>query len=206
MRLRLVPQERAFFDHFRADIENCAAGVAALAAMLRDYQDLKDHAARIHDFEHEGDRITSDIFALLNRTFVTPFEREDIIALASIVDTILDQVDEVATMLVLFGIKQPSVYLLEASDLLVQAVGALAAAIDRLEPLSGIAPRVTQVHQIENEADGLYQNAIAELFLPDTYTPLEVIKWMRLFDLMERAFDKCEDAGNVLQNLVLKNG
>jgi len=82
----------------------------------------------------------------------------------------------------------------------------LAAAIDRLESLKGLHPHVEEVHRLEHEADDLYHNAIAELFLPDTYTPIDIIKWKSLYDLMERAFDKCEDVANVLENVVLKNG
>jgi uncharacterized protein len=206
MKLRLVPQERAFFDLFRQDIATCKAGVDVLCAMLRDYRDLRRHAQRMHEIEHEGDRITSEIFALLNRTFVTPFEREDLIMLGSIIDTVLDQVDEVAIMLVLYGIKLPSPYLLEASTLLGRTVDELVAAISKLESFKGISPHVAEVHRLETEADHLYFNALADLFVPDAYTPLEVIKWNRLYDLMERAFDKCEDVGNALENVVLKNG
>jgi uncharacterized protein len=206
MKLRLVPQERAFFDLFRQDIATCKAGVDVLCAMLRNYRDLKRQAERMHEIEHEGDRITSEIFALLNRTFVTPFEREDLITLGSIIDTVLDQVDEVAIMLVLYGIEQPTPYLLEASTLLGRTVDELVAAIGKLESLKGISPHVTEVHRLETEADDLYYNALADLFVPDAYTPLQVMKWNRLYDLMERAFDKCEDVGNVLQNVVLKNG
>jgi predicted phosphate transport protein (TIGR00153 family) len=205
MKLRLLLEERGFYDLFRQDIAACQHGVAALNAMLHTYQDPRDAARRIHAIEREGDRVTGELFVLLNRTSVTPFEREDIIALSSIIDDVLDAVDEVATMLGLYGIKQPSVYLLEASALLTLAVNALAAAIDRLDSLKGIAPLVAEVHRVEEEADGLYHNAIAELFLPDAYSPLDVMKWTRLYDLMERAFDTCEDVSNVLQNVVLKN-
>lgn len=205
MRLRLVPEERAFYDLFQQDIAACKRGVSALRAMLHDFRDIKEKARQIHEIEHEGDRITAEIFALLQRTFITPFEREDIIALGSIIDDVLDQVDEVATMLVLYGIAQPLVYLLEASELLERAIGALVSAIDRLQSLSGVESFVEEVHRLETEADGLYQNAIAELFLPNTYPPLDVMKWTRLYDVMERAFDKCEDVANVLENLVLKN-
>ncbi len=206
MPLRFVPQERAFFDLFRRDIAACREGVTLFADMVRDYQNLKSKAARIHEIEHEGDRVTGEIFALINRTFVTPFEHEDIIALGSIIDTVLDGVDEIATMLVLYNVAQPSVYLLEASTLLVRTVDELVAAIALLESLKGLHPHAEAVHHMEQEADGLYYNAIAELFLPDTYPPIEVIKWKSLYDLMERAFDKCEDVGNVLENVVLKNG
>ena len=158
------------------------------------------------EIEHSGDAITAEIFGLINRTFVTPFEREDLIALGSIIDTVLDQIDEVATMLVLYNVPQPSVYLLEASTLLSRAVDELVAAIDLLESLKGLHPHVEEVHRLEQEADQLYYNAVAELFLPDAYTPLDVVKWKSLYDLMERAFDKCEDAANVLENVVIKNG
>jgi predicted phosphate transport protein (TIGR00153 family) len=205
VKLRLLPEERGFYNLFRQDISACQSGVAALNAMLHNYQEPREAARRIHAIEREGDRVTGELFLLLNRTFITPFEREDIIALSSIIDDVLDAVDEVATMLSLYGIKQPTVYLLEASALLTLAVNALAAAIDRLDSLKGIAPLVAEVHRVEEEADGLYHNAIAELFLPDGYSPLDVLKWTRLYDLMERAFDTCEDVGNVLQNVVLKN-
>lgn len=206
MPFRFVPQERAFFDLFRRDIAICKEAATLFAEMVRDYRNVKEQANRIHDIEHTGDDTTSEIFALINRTFVTPFEREDLIALGSIIDTVLDQIDEVATMLVLYGIQQPSVYLLEASTLLTRAVDELVAAIGLLESLKGIHPHVEEVHRLEHEADQLYYNAVAELFLPDAYTPLDVIKWKSLYDLMERALDKCEDCSNVLENVVLKNG
>ncbi|MGH2409489.1 MAG: DUF47 domain-containing protein [Chloroflexota bacterium] len=205
MKLRLIPEERAFFGLFRADMAACQAGVDALAAMLHEYQQPKEKARRIHELENDGDRITGEIFALLNRSFITPFEREDIITLASIIDDVLDAVDEVATMLVLYGISQPTVYLLEASTLLVAAVKALVSAVDRLETLDGITPFTDEVHQLEEEGDGLYHNAIAELFLPATYPPIEILKWNRLYDLMEQAIDRCEDVANVVRNVVLKN-
>jgi predicted phosphate transport protein (TIGR00153 family) len=206
MKLRLGPEERAFYDLFRRDIANCNVAVTALRTLLHDFRNLKEGARKIHDIEREGDRHTVEIFALLNRGAMAPFGREDIIALAGIVDDVLDQVDEVATMLALYSVGQPTVYLLEASVLLDDAVGSLVAGIDRLESLKGIAPYVAEVHRLETEADGLYHNAIAELFLPNTYPPIEVLKWTRIYDAMEKAFDACEDAGNILENLVLKNG
>jgi predicted phosphate transport protein (TIGR00153 family) len=205
VRLRLIPEERAFYGLFRGDIAACKAGVDALAAMLHDYKQPKEKARHIHELENEGDRITREIFALLNRSFITPFEREDIITLGSIIDDVLDAVDEVATMLVLYGITQPTVYLLEASALLVRAVDSLVAAVNLLESMQGITPLANEVHRLEEEGDGLYHNAIAELFLPETYAPIDVLKWNRLYDLMEQAIDRCEDVANVLQNVVLKN-
>jgi predicted phosphate transport protein (TIGR00153 family) len=195
---------QAFYQLFRRDIATCKSGATALLAMVHNFREPKDWARRIHEIENEGDTITEEIFALLFRSSSTPFEREDIIALGSIIDDVLDAVDEVATMLNLYGIKAPSVYLLEASTLLVQAVESLTLALDGLEMGEDIEPQVQEVHRLETDCDGLYHNAIAELFLPGVYAPIEVIKWNRLYDLMERALDKCEDVGNVLHNIVLK--
>jgi predicted phosphate transport protein (TIGR00153 family) len=206
MPLRLIPQERRFFELLRRDIAACQQGVLALNAMLGEYRDLKAKAARIHEIEHEGDRITAELFMLLNRTFVTPLEREDLIALSGIIDNVLDKIDEVAAMLVLYGVAHPTPYLRQAGEVLAQAVEALVKAIDCLERLRDMQPFLSEVHQVENEADGLYHNAIAELFLPDTYPPLEVIKWKSIYDCMEEAFDTCEDVANVLANVALKNG
>jgi predicted phosphate transport protein (TIGR00153 family) len=197
-------EQAAFYQLFRRDIAACKAGATALLTMVHNYRDPRDWARRIHEIENDGDNITEEIFALLIRSTATPFEREDIIALGSIIDDVLDAVDEVATMLSLYGIKAPSVYLLEASTLLVQAVENLAIAIDRLETGEDLEPQVQEVHRLETDCDGLYHNAIAELFLPGTYSAIDVIKWNRLYDLMENAVDKCEDVGNVLHNIVLK--
>lgn len=194
----------AFYELFRRDIAACKAGATALLTMVHEYKDPRNWARRIHEIENDGDNITEEIFALLIRSITTPLDREDMIALGSIIDDVLDAVDEVATMLNLYGIKTPSVYLLEASTLLVEAVESLAIAIDRLETGQDFEPQVQNVHRLETECDSLYHNAIAELFLPDTYAPIEVIKWNRLYDLMENALDKCEDVSNVLHNIVLK--
>jgi uncharacterized protein len=206
MRLPLLPLEQRFYDLFRQDIATCTVGVDALDALLRDYRELRQRAARLHEIEHEGDRITGEIFTLLSRTFMPPFEREDVIALGRSIDSVLDQVDEVTTMLVLYRVEQPTPYLLEATALLARAVAALSQAIDRLDSLTGIEPHVAEVHRLETEADNLYQKAIADLFLDGTYQPMEVIKWNRLYDLMERAVDRCADVANVLRGVVLNNG
>jgi predicted phosphate transport protein (TIGR00153 family) len=205
MRLPLLPQEQRFYDLFRQDIATCTVGVDALDALLRDYRDLRQRAARLHEIEHEGDRITGEIFTLLSRSLMPPFEREDVIALGRSIDSVLDQVDELATMLVLYRVEQPTPYLLEATALLARAVAALSQAIDRLDSLTGIEPHVAEVHRLETEADNLYQKAIADLFLGGAYQPMEVIKWNRLYDLMERAADRCADVANVLRGMVLNN-
>jgi predicted phosphate transport protein (TIGR00153 family) len=205
MRLRLMPRERVFYELFNEDIGNTMAGAVALADMLRRFENVKAKAAAITEIELEGDRITHEIFRKLNATFVTPIEREDIIALASILDSVVDLIEETAIMLVLYNVKAPSVFLLEASTLLVASVEQLQFAVHGLERLKGLKPFIVEVNRIENEADGLYRNAISELFSQGLYDPLEVIKLYRLYDLMEKAFDKCEDVANVIENLVMKN-
>jgi len=196
--------ERGLLELFRLDIAASKAGVAALDALLRDFKHAKARSTAIHEIEREGDGHTAAIFALLRRAAPLPLDRADVIALGSIIDDVLDGIDEVAIMLVLYGVSQPSVYLLEANSLLCSAVDALSEAINRLDTLEGIVPFVERVHELETEADGLYHNAIAELFLPNAYSAVDVVRWKSIYDLMEQTLDKCEDASNVLENLVLK--
>ena len=205
VRLKPFRADRVFYDLFKQDIANIAVGVDALSEMLRNYQNIRARADAIADLEHDGDRITHEIIRRLNVTSTPPIAREDIIALASILDSVLDLAEEIAAMLVLYNVRVPSVYLLEASTLLVAAVDQLRQAIDGLEGLKGLDKHWIEVHRIENEGDALYRNAISELFSKGVYEPIEVIKWNRIYDLMESAFDKCEDVANVIENLVIKN-
>ncbi len=205
MRLSLLPKEREFYVLFQRHAANIVVAATALADMLRNYDGVRAKAAHIAEVEHEGDRITHEIFHRLNVTFVTPIEREDIVALASIMDSVTDLIEEIAAMLVLYNVRVPSVYLLEASTLLVTAVEQIDQAVHGLEELRGLNPYVIEINRIENEGDGLYRNAISELFTKGVYEPLDVIKWNHLYALMEKAFDKCEDVANVIENLVIKN-
>jgi predicted phosphate transport protein (TIGR00153 family) len=205
VRLSLLPKERDFYLMLQKHAANIVVGAKALAEMLRNYDCVRAKAARIAEIEHEGDRITHEIFHRLNVTFVTPIDREDIVALTSMMDSVTDLIEEVAAMLVLYNVDVPSVYLLEASTLLVTAVEQIELCTQGLEVLKGLDKHVIEINRIENEGDGLYRNAISELFTKGVYEPLEVIKWNHLYALMEKAFDKCEDVANVIENLVIKN-
>ena len=205
MHLSLLPKERYFYVMLERHAANIVVGAKSLSEMLRNYDGVRAKAARIAEIEHEGDRITHEIFHRLNVTFVTPIEREDIVALTSMMDSVTDLIEEVAAMLVLYNVEVPSVYLLEASTLLVTAVEQIEQATQRLEELRGLNEHVIEINRIENEGDGLYRNAISELFTKGVYDPLEVIKWNHLYALMEKAFDKCEDVANVIENLAIKN-
>jgi len=204
VRLSLIPEQRIFYTYFVDDATNAATAAVALRDLLRSFTDMRTQVERITALETEGDTITRRIFAKLNRTFITPFGREDIIALASIMDDVVDLIEEIAVMLLLYNVRQPTVYLLEGGELLVKATEQLKDAMDHLARPEGLEVHWEEVHRIENEADVLYRNAIAELFMPGA-DALEVIKWNRIYDLMEKAFDKCEDVANVIENVALKN-
>jgi len=205
VRLSLLPKERDFYLMLQKHAANIVVAARALAEMLRNYDGVRAKAAHIAEIEHEGDRITHEIFHRLNMTFVTPIDREDIVALTSMMDSVTDLIEEVAAMLVLYNVDVPSVYLLEASTLLVTAVEQIELCTQGLEVLKGLDKHVIEINRIENEGDGLYRNAISELFTKGVYEPLEVIKWNHLYALMEKAFDKCEDVANVIENLVIRN-
>jgi uncharacterized protein Yka (UPF0111/DUF47 family) len=177
----------------------CQSAVTALAAFLRDYRDLEARAAAIHAIEHQGNTLTGALVASLRRGEGSPLAARDVCALARGIDDVLDGIDAVATMLVLYHVAQPSVYLREAVRLLDHAVEALAPAIDAVGMPTVLESHTAAVHRLEVEADGLYHNAIAELFLPNAYPAIEVIKWRAILDVMERTIDRCEDLSIVLE-------
>jgi predicted phosphate transport protein (TIGR00153 family) len=135
VRLSLLPKERDFYVMLQRHAANIVVAAQALSAMLRNYECVRAKAANIAHIEHEGDRITHEIMHRLNVTFVTPTDREDIVALASMMDSVTDLIEEIAAMLVLYNVQVPSVYFLEASTLLVTAVEQIEQTINGLEEL-----------------------------------------------------------------------
>ncbi len=158
----------------------------------------------IKDLEHQGDDLTHEIVRTLNRTFVTPFDREDIYDLAAGLDDILDYIEEVADTTNLYGITTIPEPARELARLLAQAVAQLEQAIGKLESGKGGDEHVIEVHSLEDVGDSISRRAIAELF-SGQHPPLEVIKLKDLYGLLEDALDRCEDVANVLEGIAIKN-
>ena len=204
MRLRLIPRDEHFYDLFIDDAANMVTAARLLEAMLRDYDQLDQRAREIRDAEHAGDEITHDIGHRVEHTFVTPFDREDIIALISGLDDVVDFIEEVADTFVLYRIKAPTPTAIRQASIVVAQCEQLHEALQHLRSYGGIERYWIEVHRLENEGDQVARAAIADLF-SDGSEPMEVIKWKEIYGLLEATIDKCEDVANVIERIVLKH-
>jgi len=203
----LFPHSTDFYDLFERSAAKAVEGAQLLEALIKSFDDVSLKAKRIKDVEHEGDLITHETIEKLNKTFVTPLDREDIHGLICSLDNILDHVEAAADKLSLYRINEikPDAALL--TDILLHAVQEVQKTVAQLRHLKGgnsILQHCIEINRLENEGDFVYRSAIAKLFEPNA-NPLEVIKWKEIYDCIENAVDRCEDAANVIEGIVLKN-
>jgi hypothetical protein len=199
-----APREREFFDLFEEAGANIVRASELLERMLRDWPDGAELARDVVVCEQEGDRITHDIIQRLNSTFVTPIDREDIYALASALDDIVDFIEEVSDFLGLYKIEAPMDQATDLARILHQATRSLAGAIPRLRTFKDIHHFTVEVNQLENEGDRVVRQALSSLF-ERGIDPMLVIRWKDIFERLEDAIDACETTANVLEGIVIKN-
>ena len=200
----LVPNERVYFELFEEAGRNVLHSAELLDTMLSDYPDSKHLAADIKHCEHEGDRITHDIIDRLNHTFVTPIDREDILALASALDDTVDYTEEVADYLGLYRIEAPMEQAIQLAGVLHAAAGEIAEAIPQLRGFRDISRHTVEINRLENEGDQITRGAMASLF--DTgIDPMVVIRWKDLFERLKAAIDATERVANIMEGVVIKN-
>jgi predicted phosphate transport protein (TIGR00153 family) len=204
MRLPLIPREEKFFDLFVDDARNVLAAARLLEEFFRNYDDRERIASQLRDAEHEGDQIAHDIGHRLEATFVTPFDREDIHALISRLDDILDLIEEVADTCILYGIDRPTEVAAQQAEIIVRQCEQIERALGKLRAFKGLEEHWIEVHRLENEGDRIGRKAVAQLFTNGTQ-PLDVIKWKDIYALAEDAIDACEDAANVIERIVVKH-
>jgi uncharacterized protein len=202
--LSFIPRERRFYDLFEQQAATIIRSAGLLEQALADVANLATCQREIKALEHQGDEITHEIVSTLNRTFVTPFDHEDIYALASGLDDILDYIEEVADTANLYGITTVPEPARELTRLLTLAVAQLEQAIGKLESGKGIDEHSAEVHRLEDVGDSTSRRAIAELF-SDQHPLIEVIKLKDLYGLLEDALDRCETVANVLEGIATKN-
>jgi uncharacterized protein len=204
MPFQVIPKEQAFFDLFQRAGANVAHAAADLADLTGDLSGAEAKAERIKGLEHEGDELTHQILALLNTTFVTPFDREDIYRLASTLDDILDAIEAVSDMLVLHGVDETLPELHQQATVLVRATEAMQLALAQLRSLTDLNGHLVEINRLENEGDRVYRKTVAHLFSGD-FKAMDVLKWKDLVDQMEEAIDGCEDIANVIESVALKH-
>jgi predicted phosphate transport protein (TIGR00153 family) len=200
----LVPRDRQYFDLFEEATGNVLRAAELLDEMLVTFPEHGDLAREILICEQEGDRITHDIIRRLNETFVTPIDREDILALASALDDIVDYTEEVADYLGLYKIEAPMDQSLQLSRVLREACRQLVQAMPRLRGFGDMSHYIIEIHRLENDGDRITREAVASLF--DTgVDPMVVIRWKDIFERLENAIDATEHAANILEGIVIKN-
>ncbi len=204
MRLPLVPRERRFYDLFEQQVAAIVSAAELLVGVLADGCDRATRREEIKEWEHHCDEVTHEVVRTLNRTFVTPFDREDIYALASGLDDILDYVDEVATTIVLYRITTIPEAAGRMGQLILDAAREVRSAVGKLETLTGLEPHWIEIHRLENLGDRVSREAIAELF-DGHLEALEVVKLKDLYGQLEAGLDRCEDVANVIESITIKN-
>ncbi|MBF8259042.1 MAG: low-affinity phosphate transport protein of unknown function DUF47 [Actinobacteria bacterium] len=202
---RILPTDHAFFDMFEKASQNIQVGAEILKDLLDNFIDIKEKARQIEEVEHKGDTITHDIVRKLNTTFITPIDREDILALASALDDIIDLIHAAATRIVLFKITESTSQAKELGFLILKSVRELNRGISLMRSkMNEVYDHCVEVNSLENEADRVCRDAIAYLFEHEK-DPITIIKWKEIYETLETATDRCEDAANVLEGVALKN-
>jgi uncharacterized protein len=202
---RFLKKDEKFYRIFSQMTVHILQAAEILQIMVTEPDsDLQSLAAKIKDLEHRGDELTHTVIGELNKTFITPIDREDIHDLSMALDDVLDLIDGTARTLVLFQIRVPIRAIPEMAAILLSQVKEIAAAVSSLQDNDHVLERCVEINRLENDADRLFQTAVASLF-QEVKDPIDVIKRKEVIDSMERATDKAEDVSNVLETIVVKN-
>jgi len=202
----LIPKEERFFQLFKDMTANIIEGAKLLKEMLDTFENPGEMQKKIKDIEHKGDSITHEIIQKLNKTFVTPLDREDIYSLASKLDDILDLIDASAQRLIMYNVEYIPSQAKSLGFIILQSCLAVDKAVAMLGKNTNeqIFQACVEINALENEADRVSREAIGHLF-DNEKDPIQLIKWKEIYETLEKATDKCEDAANILESVVVKN-
>ena len=202
---RLIPREQKFYDDFQALADELRTGARLLEEMLAPDHPIWDKAEEIKAVEHKCDFVTHEILKRLNRTFVTPLDREDIHALARSLDDVMDAIDAAATLVALYRLDRVRFGARELAKIITTSAEEVRLALQALEQKKGLITHAVEINRLENEADRIHQGAVMRLF-DEERDPILVMKWKEALDFLEDATDRCEDVANVLEGVVVKHG
>jgi uncharacterized protein len=200
----LIPREVRFFDLFDKQSEHIIHAASVLHELVHNFADARAKAHAIKEIEHQGDLITHEIVKRLNTTFITPIDREDVHALATRLDDVLDYIEAAAERLVVYRIKEPTSACRAMAEVIVQQTHSMDRAIKCLRTMDpSFHEHAVEVNRLENTADALLRDSLAALF-EEQGDPIEVIKWKEIYETMEIVTDRCEDVANVIEGIILK--
>jgi len=200
--------DKAIIDVLGEQAQNLVKATSALVELMTKYENVTENISKITDMEHEGDEIAHKLFNIIDQTFVTPIDREDISKLTSSMDEILDSTQGAADRLVLFKIRKPTLYMIEIAKVLLSASQEVYQAILQIRNFKRTTDLVEHCHNIskyEHQGDTVYRNAIAELFKTNN-NPIEIIKLKEIYETLEGALDRCADVADVVEDIALKYG
>jgi len=203
-RLTLTQQNRAFFGLFNQASTNAVDIARLLVELLDRFPESTELIRRIKDREHEGDRLTHEVVDLLNRTFVTPFDRDDMYRLAAAIDDVCDHVDEAADNIALYGVRVVPAEAKAQADVILRSAIKLDEAVELLEGFKDSSAHLAELRELEDEGDRLVRDAVAGLFRSDQ-DPISIIRWKDIHERLEEAVDACENAADVLEAILVKN-
>jgi len=204
-RFSLIPREEKFYGDFLAMADQLRIGARLLEEMFASDPPIADKAHEIREVEHKCDFLTHEIIQRLNKTFVTPIDREDIHAMARSLDDVMDAIDDVATLIPLYHINSARSGVREMTRIISASCDQILLAVQALEKRAGVLERTVEINRLENEADRAHQRAVGLLF-EEERDPIAVMKWKEILDVLEDATDRCEDVANLLENVVVKHG
>ena len=202
--VRIIPRETKFFDLFSDVANNVTDGARLLVEILEDPTNLEIRIDKLKEIEHKGDDLTHSIMTKLNQTFITPFDREDIHRLASAMDDVLDFVNAAGQRLILYKIRNIPAAAAELARVVVRQSEELNKSVVLLEKTQGVLEHCVEINRLEDEADHVCREAIGKLFEQEK-DAIQLIKLKELYEVLEMATDKAEDAANVLEAVVLKS-
>ncbi len=205
MPFRLLPREEKFYKDFQALADELKRGARALEEMLGPDHPIWDKAEEIKEVEHKCDFLTHEIIQRLNRTFVTPIDREDIHALARSLDDVMDAIDASATLVRLYRLERVRYGARELAHIITTSTDQVRLALDAMDQNKPLTVHAVEINRLENEADRVHQQAVMRLF-DDERDPIIVMKWKEALDFLEDATDRCEDVANVLEGVMVKHG
>ncbi|MFL5951247.1 MAG: DUF47 domain-containing protein [Gaiellaceae bacterium] len=203
-RISLVPQKREFFVLYSRAAQNAVEIARLLVELLEEFPAGDALLRDIKELEHEGDRLTREVVALLNRTFVTPFDRDDMYELASALDDICDHIDEAAGNIAGYGVKEIRPSAKDQAQVILRSTEKLTEAVERIDGFGDAERQLHELRDLEDEGDRLNREAVSQLFQTET-DALVVIRWKDIHEQLEEAVDACENAADVLEAILVKN-
>jgi uncharacterized protein len=201
-----LPKEIKFFDMFERSAQNLLKGAYILKDIANDFTTLSGNAAKLERLEHDSDQITHDIMEKLNKTFITPIDREDIHELTAALDDVMDFIEAATERMILYKIKSATPEMKQIAEVILRQAEEVNKVMPKLKELkhSNVMEHCIEINRLENDGDRILREAVAKLFDSGT-DPLEVIKWRDIYDYLETATDKCEDVAVIIEGICLKH-